>query len=363
MPFGASISCAHFQAFSDAVSHIVSTKMGNKRNINYLDDFFFVALLKAMCDEQLQCFLDVCKQINFPVALDKTFWGCTLITFLGLLIDTVNQLVLIPIEKIEKAKNLINFALNKASKKLELRQVQQLSGYLNFLCKAVIPGRTFNRRLYSLAENPKGLKKYHHIQITGEVRADLELWLTFLSHPSIYARPFMDLNTANGYSEEVDFFTDASANPLLGCGGISDDSWFILQWDEKFITKFCPSINYLELFAVTVGIVLWVNKYKNRRITIFCDNNSVVYMINKNSSKCKNCMVLLRILILQGLTHNVKISAKHVPGVQNTYSDLLSRLKYKEFKMHAKLGNRNFKNRAEKIPEILYPLDKLMDQK
>ena len=40
MPFGASISCANFQAFSDAISHIVEYKM-KKENINYLDDFFF----------------------------------------------------------------------------------------------------------------------------------------------------------------------------------------------------------------------------------------------------------------------------------------------------------------------------------
>ena len=76
LSFGSSISCKHFQDFSDAVAFIVR-KITTKENVNYLDDFFFAALLKAVCDGQVDVFLQVCKQINFPVSLEKTFWGTT----------------------------------------------------------------------------------------------------------------------------------------------------------------------------------------------------------------------------------------------------------------------------------------------
>ena len=62
LPFGSSISCAHFQHFSDAVAHIVRHKTG-KDLINYLDDYLFIALLKAICEGQLQTFLG-CLRIN-----------------------------------------------------------------------------------------------------------------------------------------------------------------------------------------------------------------------------------------------------------------------------------------------------------
>ena len=88
LPFGASISCAIFQAFSDAVSHIMTFKTG-KDNVNYLDDFLFVALLKAMSNAQIDTFLDLCWRINFPVSMDKMIKACTQMTFLGMLIDTV----------------------------------------------------------------------------------------------------------------------------------------------------------------------------------------------------------------------------------------------------------------------------------
>ena len=42
LPFGAAISCAHFQAVSDAIAHIVKF-LTRKTPINYLDDFLFIA--------------------------------------------------------------------------------------------------------------------------------------------------------------------------------------------------------------------------------------------------------------------------------------------------------------------------------
>ena len=147
----------------------------------------------------------------------------------------------------------------------------------------------------------------------------------------------MDIQDSELYRpEEVYFYTDATANPELGCGGISGNSWFILQWKESFILEHNPSINYLELYAVTVAILLWIHNYKNRNISIFCDNMSVVHMINSNTSSCKNCMVLIRIIVLKCLQENVKLHVRHVKGVLNTYSDLLSRLKYKQFRTKAR---------------------------
>ena len=76
LPFGASISCALFQEFLDAVAHIVKF-FTKKPLVNYLDDYFFAALLKAICNSQVSKFLEVCEIINFPVSAHKTFWGTT----------------------------------------------------------------------------------------------------------------------------------------------------------------------------------------------------------------------------------------------------------------------------------------------
>ena len=185
LPFGASISCAHFQSFSDSVAHIVRSKTLQDL-INYLDDYFFVALLSMMCNAQVKEFINICDQIRFPISMEKTFWATTQLVFLGLLIDSAKQIVCIPKEKVDKALTLISKVLDKSSRKITLNQLQKICGFLNFLGRAIIPGRAFTRRLYSYTSNPK-LKPHHHIRIDRNMKDDLTMWRQFLSHQSIYA--------------------------------------------------------------------------------------------------------------------------------------------------------------------------------
>ena len=70
-PFGSSISCSNFQRVSNVVEFIFR-KRTERRAINYLDDFFFVALREAVCNNLLQAFIDLCQEISFPLALEKT---------------------------------------------------------------------------------------------------------------------------------------------------------------------------------------------------------------------------------------------------------------------------------------------------
>ena len=195
LPFGASISCSHFQRFSNAVSHIVQwkTKQGL---VNYLDDYLFAHLRKLLCNRQVKEFLAVCEAISFPVSLEKTFWASNKLTFLGLLIDTISQCVCIPVDKVAKAVLLIESILNKASKKVTLNQLQKVCGFLNFLGRCVIPGRAFTRRLYAYTANDK-LKPHHHIRVNDDMRSDLEMWLTFLNHPAVFCRPFLDFSSSS----------------------------------------------------------------------------------------------------------------------------------------------------------------------
>ena len=175
LPFGHCLSCKFFQEFSNSVAHIVKWKLqlpANRTIINYLDDFLFVVLLKWFCNQQIQCFLDICKEINFPISMEKTFWASTKTVFLGFLIDTVKQMVGIPLEKITKGINMITYTLSK--KKLMVQQLQRIYGFLNFLGRAVVPVRAFTRRLYSYTSG-KILKPHHHINISKEMRLDLTL--------------------------------------------------------------------------------------------------------------------------------------------------------------------------------------------
>ena len=268
LPFGASISCAIFQEFSNSIAYLVTYKT-HRPLINYLDDFFFAALYKALCDGPVGVFLDICDSICFPVSLEKTFWGVQLLTFLGLLIDTLNQMISIPADKLERAIDMIAFVLNKRNKKVTLLQLQQITGFLNFLCRCVVPGRPLLTRLYSLGNNEK-LLPHHHIRITAECRIDLEIWQKFLLNPSIYCRPFLDCFEQT--AENIDMYSDASGAFGKGFGAYCSNSWTFGKWDTEWLEHYSPSIKYLELFGVTVAVLLWIKDFKNSRILLHCDN-------------------------------------------------------------------------------------------
>ena len=189
LPFGASQSCQIFQDFSNSLAHIQRVKSG-KVPINYLDDYYFVAWLRSLCDQQIQTFLDICHQISVPISLEKTVWSTTSIVFLGLLIDSVKRIVAIPIEKVICATNMIEHLLNH--KKMTVHQLQKLCGFLNFLCRAIAPGRAFMRRMYAVLEGKNHLKPHHHIQITSEMKMDMKLWAVFLSEQERFARHFIE---------------------------------------------------------------------------------------------------------------------------------------------------------------------------
>ena len=353
LPFGSSKSCILFQDFSDSIAFIVQWKSGTGKEItNYLDDFLFIALLKWLCDKQVKTFLFVCREINFPIAAEKTFWGSTKITFLGFLIDSERQMVAVPVEKLIKGRNMVNYVLSK--KKITVLQLQKICGFLNFLGRCIVPGRAFTRRLYSNII-PK-LKSYHHINISSEMRMDLEMWAEFIKDQSIYNRPFVDYSVVM-QADEIDFYTDASKNKFLGFGGYFGPHFMIQAWNPVFIEKCNPSITYLELFALTAAVLAWGYKFANRRVAIFCDNEGVVNILNHSSSDCKNCMVLVRILVLHQMIHNSRIYGKWVSTKKNGPADSLSRLRMDKFRWLKR--KHKIDAASTLVPSKIWPIEKI----
>ena len=69
----------------------------------------------------------------------------------------------------------------------------------------------------------------------------------------------------------------------------------------------------------------------NRCILFFTDNAALVDIVNKQTSKHKSVMVLLRDLILSCLRY-ILFRARHVPGLQDSQADYISRFQVENFK-------------------------------
>ena len=140
------------------------------------------------------------------------------------------------------------------------------------------------------------------------------MWQAFLnSNKKGICRPFIDLDTVLD-AKVLDFYTDAAKGHLLGVGGMYNKKWIFAQWEPGYIEAYNPSIEYLELFGICLAYFAWAQDLQNKRIVLFCDNQSVVTMVNSTSSKCKQCMVLIRMLTLKCLHYNTRIFCRWVPG-------------------------------------------------
>ena len=72
-------------------------------------------------------------------------------------------------EKITNCLSIISNFLQR--KKVTLKEIQSLTGLLNFACTVVVPGRAFLRRLIDFTEGVRS--PYHVIRMTRKVKADL----------------------------------------------------------------------------------------------------------------------------------------------------------------------------------------------
>ena len=73
------------------------------------------------------------------------------------------------------------------------------------------------------------------------------------------------------------------------------------------------NIAFLELSPIVLTVHVWGSLMANKRIIFFTDNAAVVDIFNKQTSRHKDIMVLLRDLVLSCVRHNILFQARHIP--------------------------------------------------
>ena len=329
LPMGCSSSCAIFESFSTALEWIAMRTLGATKVIHVLDDFLILAESQDKCDTDLQAFITMCSQLGVPLAPSKTVGPCTTLQFLGIVIDTVAMEVRLPEDKLLKARMLLRSFL--ARHKVTLREIQSLIGLLQFFCYVIRFARAFLRRTIDLTLGVS--KPNHHIRLTNPVKLDLHMWLAFLDEFNGKSF-FIDDDFLTG--DFLQLFTDASGGK--GYGAVCGAQWFFGVWPVSWQAL---NITVLELYPIMVAVEIWGTAWANCSVCFFTDNESLVSVINKQTSKEPSVMVLLRRLILTCLRYNIHFTAQHVPGRDNTLADKLSRSQIVEFRALAPWVNQH----------------------
>lgn len=319
LPMGASSSCQIFEKLSSSLQWIMLNKFFAKGMSHMIDDFFFIGpSASKSCFHDLNNFITLCDKIGVPLNPDKTCLPTTNIIIYGIEVDSIAMECRLPNDKVLKIQT--HLANMSHRKKVTLHDLQSLIGLLNFACVVIAPGRAFLRRLIDLTvkvTNPR-----HFIRLTCEARADIQCWLQFISH---FNGKSVFLNDTWSSSDHLTLHTDAASTK--GYAAILGSTWFASEWLEPF-KQF--HITVLELFPIVLALEMWGSQFQNHKILFLTDNEAVVAIINKTSSKDKTIMKLVRRLVISCLQNNIFFKAKHVPGKFNVLADRLSRLEFQE---------------------------------
>ena len=323
MPMGCSSSCKTFETFSTAIEWIAQQKLHIPHILHLLDDFLIIAPTHSLCKNQLDLFLMLCRYLGVPMAPEKTVGPATTLTFAGIELDTVLMEARLPQEKLDKCRHLIAGFLIR--RKVTLKEIQSLTGLLNFACSVVVPGRAFLRRLIDLTIGIRDPS--FKIRLSREVKADLLVWNDFLTE---FNGRSIFLSDQWCNSHQLKLYTDASG--ALGFGAIFGNHWCYGEWPASWHGR---NIAFLEFYPIVLSLHLWGHEMTNSRILFFTDNEALVHVINKQSCCDKELMFFVRKMVLVCLSHNICFKAKHIPGVQNKLADSLSRLQLQTFKQLA----------------------------
>ena len=270
LPFGLRSAPKIFTTLSDFLAWVLYWD-GIGCLLHYLDDFLFFgrpgsgqALVARHQAERSFATLGV------PIATHKTEGPSTLLTFLGIQIDTVIGQLSLPPEKLIRIRSMVEAWGTRRS--CTRKELECFLGHLSHAATVIRPGRIFLRHLFSLlttTSNP-----HHFVRLNSIAKADIYWWQCLLHHWNGYS--FFPLPQPTD-----DVYSDASGS--FGCGAFSIAAGgFQLQWPQSWAGI---EITAKELVPIVIAAAIWGQQWSRRHICFHMDNEAVVAIISKNSSK------------------------------------------------------------------------------
>ena len=315
LPFGLRSAPKLFNNMADLLAWILLNQ-GVSYLIHYLDDFLTIGPPRSPeCGHNLEILTQACRVLGVPLAAEKVAGPSASLEFLGILLDTTRMEARLPDDKLARVHQAIGEWLGRKS--ATKREILSLVGLLQHAAKVVRPGRTFVRRMYSVAARVQQLDHF-----TREFQSDLHWWHTFLQdwngvsflHSQRLAPPSATLQT------------DASGT--WGCGAVFHTQWFQWQWPKEWSPV---AIMVKELVPVVLACAVWGPQLTQTTVLFQCDNTGVVAAVQKGTSKEKHVMHLLRCLWFFTAHYNIVLTIEHLAGVLNSAAEHLSRNSVQSF--------------------------------
>ncbi|XP_065177334.1 uncharacterized protein LOC135807904 [Sycon ciliatum] len=316
LPFGLRSAPYIFDKFASALHWVLEDTCRLPHLIHYLDDFLNVSPPSLpLAQHQKLLLLDLFAYLQVPVAPEKVDGPSTVLTFLGLELDTMALEIRLPPSKLTKLSTTVSALVQ--SGRVQKRDLASVLGKLSFASRAVPAGRTFLRRLYDLDRATRSTPLHQWLRISASAMADLLWWaeaLTIWNGKSFFL--------VDEWTPAPDMQLQTDASGTHGYGAFYNGRWLRGEWTAQNENE---NIEFKEMYAIIVACATWGSEWSRRRIQFQCDNKAVVDCIRSGTCRSPPVMTLIRALYLLCIEHDFLVSAVHIPGVTNTVADALSR--------------------------------------
>ena len=308
-PFGLRTAAMCMQRTSEAVCYV----HGQRGFVSkpYLDDF---GGAEADCERAqlaLTTLQGIFDDLGLVEASHKVCHPAQCMVWLGIEYNSLNMTMKIPPGKMAEIGEILESWRGRNS--ASARQMQSLLGLLQFVASVSPPARVFtNRMLENLREAPKRGQESLSLGFKKDLKFFLDLWPQY-NGIRIIKKELVECQ------EEMEL--DAC---LSGCGAYIGAQYYSEVFPEVVMREE-HSIAHLELLNVVVAIKTWGERWRGKRVCVYCDNQNACLAMQSGRSRDSFMHQCVRELFLLYSMHDLEVWAFHRPGVHMQRADALSR--------------------------------------
>ena len=307
LPMGLRSSARCCQMVTDCIVYIFSQY--DFHAVNYIDDLGGAEAADRAWDA-FHRLGTIIRDIGMTEASDKSSPPSHTMIFLGLEVNTLDMTIRIPEEKFKEIQQELRKW--KVGILVSRKDVQRLTGLLNFAAGCIKPGRIYFSRILNFLREMKPQE-----WVNSELFQDIKWWQNC-------AAKFNGISLIMNPKWENPDSTFSSDSSLVGCGAWFDGWFFHHKFTEKQKQLF-TDINLLECVTVLAAVRLWGECFGRLNVVIKCDNENSVWSINSGISRNRTMQAILRNLHWECAKYSISIKAVHLRSHENRISDCLSR--------------------------------------
>ena len=293
-------------------------------SLNYSDD---IGGCEKTYERAMESFLALGKlllDLGLKESASKAHPPSTSMPYLGILFDTITMRMSIPPAKVAEVQEEVSLWIKKSA--ATKKTLQQLLGKLFWVSTCVRFSRCFMGRLLSQLKIMHSLPDHKKTALSHGCKQDILWWDRYLRR--FNGVEMLYETDPLGLTLDQLLDTGACVNcgdaQLKGGGSYYGSEYWSRTFPDYLIGTDTP-IHLKEFWVVLASAWLWGEKWSGKLVYIFCDNDAVVDVLDKEKPKDPKMLELLQEFMYIVCTRKFTPVFRKIGTKENYVADYISR--------------------------------------